>query len=320
VIWFSSLLLPLTMAITYFSVYFLIPRYLFTKDYGRLLLFSFYTLSASAYFMVLIIYGVLIFHKKFDAALIPPMVKNFFFIMILVYMIVILVSFISILNRNFEIEKKNRDLMNKMLTAQLQLKDQELTYLKKQIHPHFLFNTLNTIYGLALKKSAHTPDVILRLSNLLDYILYQVDKPMVSLKEEVLHIKEYIELERIRFRETLDVAFRSNEIDERIRIAPMLLIPFVENAFKHGILQDGQLRIRIVIEAGLETLKFNIENAAHPPAETPGENGLGLNNFEKRLALHYSGNYHLEYGYSGGWYRAALIINNLQKINENRED
>lgn len=320
VIWFSSLLLPLTMAITYFSIYFLLPRYLFTKDYGRLLLYSFYTLAASAYFIVLIIYGVLVFYKKFDAALIPPMVKNFFFIMILVYMVVILVSFISILNRSFEIEKKNRDLMNKMLTTQLQLKEQELTYLKKQIHPHFLFNTLNTIYGLALKKSARTPDVILRLSNLLDYILYQVDKPGVSLKEEVLHIKEYIELERIRFRETLDVEFLSSEIDERIRIAPMLLIPFVENAFKHGALQDGKLRIRIAIEANLQVLKFTIENTSHPAEELSGENGMGLENLEKRLKLHYSGDYQLEYGYSEGWHRAALTINNLQLINENRED
>ena len=100
----------------------------------------------------------------------------------------------------------------------------------------------------------------------------------------------------------------------------MLLIPFVENAFKHGALQDGLLRIRITIGASLQTLKFRIENSAHPSRDISGENGLGLDNFEKRLALHYSGNYHLECGYSEGWYRAALTINNLQLINENRED
>ncbi len=102
-----------------------------------------------------------------------------------------------------------------MLTAQLQFKEQELHYLKKQIHPHFLFNTLNTIYGLALKQSSHTPEIILRLSNLLDYILYQVDKPRVTLKEEVMHIREYIELERIRFQDTLEIEFSSSDIDER---------------------------------------------------------------------------------------------------------
>ncbi len=203
VIWFSSLLLPITIATTYFSIYYLIPKHLFPKEYGRLALFSFFTLVASAYFIVLIIYGCMIIYKGFDAGNIPPMVKNFFFILILVYLVVGLVSFITILNRSFITEQKNNDLQHKMLSAQLQFKEQKLNYLKNQIHPHFLFNTLNTIYGLALKQSAHTPEIILKLSNLLDYILYQVEKPRVSLKEEVLHIKEYIDLEKIRFQDTL---------------------------------------------------------------------------------------------------------------------
>ncbi len=110
----------------------------------------------------------------------PPMSKNFLFILILVYLIVGVVSFVSILNHSFETASKNRELQNKILNAQLQFKEQELLYLKRQIHPHFLFNTLNTIYGLALKQSKHTPDIIMKLSNLLDYILYQVNKPKVD--------------------------------------------------------------------------------------------------------------------------------------------
>ena len=190
VIWFSSLLLPVTIAITYFSIYYLIPKQLFQKEYGRFVLYSFFTLVASSYFIVLIIYGCMIIYRRFDVGNIPPMVKNFFFILILVYLVVGLVSFTTILNRSFKTEKRNKDLQNKMLTAQLQFKEQELNNLKKQIHPHFLFNTLNTIYGLALKQSKHTPEVILKLSNLLDYILYQVEKPRVSMSEEVLHIGE----------------------------------------------------------------------------------------------------------------------------------
>ena len=196
VIWFSSLLLPITIAVTYFSIYYLIPKHLFPKEYAKFAMYSFFTLVASSYFIVLIIYGCLFLYKKFDVTNIPPMVKNFFFILILVYLVVGLVSFITILNRSFKTEKRNKDLQNKMLSAQLQFKEQELNHLKKQIHPHFLFNTLNTIYGLALKQSKHTPEIILKLSNLLDYILYQVEKPRVSLREEVLHIKEYIELKR----------------------------------------------------------------------------------------------------------------------------
>lgn len=313
VVWFSSLLLPLTIAITYFFVYYLIPRHLFIKEYRRFILYSFYVLVASSYFIVVIIYGCMIIYRKFDASNIPPMVKNFFFILILVYLVVGIVSFVTILNKSFMTEKRNKNLQNKMLSAQLQFKEQELHYLKKQIHPHFLFNTLNTIYGLALKQSEHTPEVILKLSNLLDYILYQVDKPRVSLKEEVLHINEYIELEKIRFLDTLDIELNTSEIDEGIQIAPMLLIPFVENAFKHGALKEGYLRIRIDLKVNKHKLNFNIRNSVQPKGSGKAENGIGLENFRKRLDLNYTDNYILKREISNGWYQATLNIPDLNK-------
>ena len=314
--WFSSFLLPLTMAISYFAVYFLIPKYLFTRQYGKFALFSFYTLAASSYFIVLIIYGCMFIYQGFNPSKIPPMVKNFFFILILVYLVVGLVSFITILNRNFRTEKRNKDLQNKILTAQLQIKEQELNYLKKQIHPHFLFNTLNTIYGLALKQSVHTPEIILKLSNLLDYILYQVDKPRVSLNEEVEHIREYIELEKIRFQESLKVEFRVGDMDKQIVIAPMLLIPFVENAFKHGEIVNGFLQIHIDIQLQGSSLDFRINNSIQMSDEFEKPKGLGLDNFRKRLDLNYEDNYKLENSIKGNWYSASLQIPDLNKIND----
>src|SRR6056297_2192205 len=125
VIWFSSLLVPLTMGVTYFAVYYLIPKYLLMHQYGKFFLFSFYVLVASSYFIVLIIYGCLIFVKKWDATNIPPMMKNFFFVLLLVYLVVIVVCFVTALNHNFKTERKNKELKNKILTAQLQLKEQE---------------------------------------------------------------------------------------------------------------------------------------------------------------------------------------------------
>jgi len=313
VIWFSSLLLPLTMAITYFAVYYLIPRYLIRKQYGRFILFTFYTLLATAYFIVLLIYGCLIFYKKMDARAIPPMVKNFFFILILVYLVVGLVSFVYILNHSFRAERRNRDLQNLMLTAQLQFKEQELSYLKKQIHPHFLFNTLNTLYGMAMKRSENTPEVILKLSNLLDYILYQVDKPLVSLDEEIAHIREYIELERIRFRDTLEVSFREEGQPGQVRIAPMILIPLVENAFKHGEQVNGKLQIDVAVRAFTTELDFRISNSAGMAAGEKREQGIGLENLRKRLEINYGGNYTLENKFEGGQYRARLTLNDLQQ-------
>ena len=130
-------------------------------------------------------------------------------------------------------------LENKILETQLKLKEQQLNYLKMQIHPHFLFNTLNTMYGFALKKADDTPEMILKLSNLLDYLLYKVDKPFVLLADDIDHIKDYIELEKMRFNETLKIHFSTQNISENIKIAPMLLLPFIENSFKHGAIKNS---------------------------------------------------------------------------------
>lgn len=202
-------------------------------------------------------------------------------------------------------------MQNKILETQLQLKEQELHYLKRQIHPHFLFNTLNTIYGFALKQSKQTPEIILKLSNLLDYILYQVNKPRVSLKEEVLHIKEYIELEKIRFQDTLRVTFSNGVIDEKIQVAPMILIPFVENAFKHGGIVDGFLQIKIKIEVKKDHLYFRIENTVKQEEIQTGKAGIGLENIKKRMELNYRDNYSLENIIQDNWYTAKLKIRKL---------
>ncbi|MDA3954131.1 MAG: histidine kinase [Bacteroidales bacterium] len=314
VMWFTSILLPLTMLITYFIVYFLIPRYLLEKKYWQFALYSFYTLIFSAYLIVLVIYACLIFLLSFNISIMPPMSKNFLFILILVYLVVGMVSFVSILNHNFKIDSRNKELQNKILATQLQLKDQELNYLKKQIHPHFLFNTLNTIYGFAIKQSKQTPEIILKLSNLLDYILYQINKPRVSLKEEILHIKEYIELEKIRFQDTLKIVFSANEIDDKIQIAPMLLIPFIENAFKHGNIIDGSLKVEINILITDYQLDFSIKNTVLSNSKEKESNGIGLENLRKRLDLHYANNYSLKKEVKDNWYAVKLSITNLKLI------
>lgn len=314
VIWFSSLLLPVTIAVTYFATYFLIPRYLLQRKYGQFFLYSFYILLASSYAIVLIIYGCLIFLKKWDAADIPPMIKNFFFILILVYLITGMVGFVTILNSKFKSDNKNKELQNKILNTQLQIKEQELQYLKMQIHPHFLFNTLNTIYGFALKKSEKTPEMILKLSNLLDYILYQIDKPRVTLLQEVKHIEEYIELERVRFKESLKVAFSVKELNPNIQIAPMLLLPFVENTFKHGGLLNGFLQVKIDLEVEDNQLHFFISNTIKKESAQKKENGIGLENIKKRLDLHYKDSYEIEKSIIDSWYHVKLKLLKLNEI------
>lgn len=244
----------------------------------------------------------------------PPMSKNFLFILILVYLIVGIRSFSSILSHNFKVDTKNKELENKILNTQLQLKQQELNYLKQQIHPHFLFNTLNTIYGFAIRQSKQTPDIILKLSNLLDYILYQINKPQVSLREEVLHIQEYIELEKIRFQDNLKVETSINEIDKTIQIAPMLLIPFVENAFKHGEIVNGYLQINVQCKVENNQLHFVISNSVKEHEETINNHGIGLENIGKRLDLHYKDSYQLKSQIKDNTYIVELIINKLNNF------
>ena len=312
--WFSSLLLPLAAAVSYFTVYYLIPRYLLQNKYRQFILYSFYTFVFASYMIALIIYGCLIFLFDLNINAMPPMSKNFFFILILLYLVVGVVSSISILNHNFTTTSRNKELQNKILATQLQLKDQELHYLKSQIHPHFLFNTLNTIYGLSIKQSKQTPETILRLSNLLDYILYQVNKPRVRLNEEVQHIKEYIELEKIRFEDSLRVVFRSDNIPGDAEIAPMLLIPLVENAFKHGSIINGYLSIDVNIGLNEERMDFSVSNTFLGESSDNKEGGLGIENILKRLELHYSDNYKLEKEIKDKRYSVYLSIYNINKI------
>jgi len=311
VTWFSSFLLPVTMITSYFVVYYLIPKFLLTKKYILFALYSAYTLVFSTYLIIVAILGSFIFLSDMEVKNMPPMSRNYVFILILVYLVVFIVSFISLLNHNFKTQTENKELQNKILETQLQIKSQELNYLKKQIHPHFLFNTLNTIYGFALKQSKDTPDIILKLSNLLDYILYQVNKPQVSLKEEILHIKEYIDLEKIRFQDTLVVSFKSEDIPDYVQIAPMLLMPFVENAFKHGSLIDGYLKVNIKVHLVEDQLQFEINNTYLNDGVKSNKEGIGLENIKKRLNLLYKNNHELQINNSDNMYIVNLNISNL---------
>jgi hypothetical protein len=203
--------------------------------------------------------------------------------------------------------EQKKKLETKILATQLQLKEQELNYLKMQIHPHFLFNTLNTIYGFSLKKADETPEMILKLSNLLDYLLYQADKPFVLLTEEIQHIKDYIALEHLRFNNTLNVVFNHINTSESDKIAPMLLIPFVENSFKHGSLTNGVLHISIDLTSTLDKIIFSIENTSS--ANDTGSKGIGLENIKKRLDLLYNNNYDLNIQHTKGIFKVHLELN-----------
>ena len=288
---FSLFLMPVTISISYFFYFFLIPNYLLKKKQGLFFLYTIYTFIISFFFIVLsILYG-LVFSEKFKLNDYTPITKGVIFIILGIYFIVFIVITITLLIHNYKSTLKSEDLKNKFLQTQLQLKEQELKFLKMQIHPHFLFNTLNTLYGFALKKSDDAPDMILKLSNLLDYILYQVDKPSVLLSDEIKHIENYIALEKMRFQESLEVNFTKELHVENIEVAPMLLLPFIENSFKHGVQINDILKVDVFLKTSNNQLDFTVKNTAKKHVQT--KSGIGLDNIKKRLKMLFNTNHTL---------------------------
>lgn len=303
---FSTFLMPITIGTTYVFIYKLIPDYLIPKRYFRFGVYTLYTLIISSYLIVLSVFYGLIYLSNFNIEGMAPLSRNIHSVTVAVYFVVILVSAFKLLQLTLKQSTKQAQLESEILESQLKLKMQELQHLKMQIHPHFLFNTLNTLYGFALQKSDKTPEMILKLSNLLDYILYQTDKPKVSINEEVSHIKDYISLEKIRFGERLVVDFEGTSFSETIHIAPMLLLPFVENSFKHGALKNGLLKIKIRLKFNNNSIDFYIENTADK--ENVHHSGIGLENIKRRLELIYKNDYDLDIKFENDRFKVSLNL------------
>lgn len=163
----------------------------------------------------------------------------------------------------------------------------ELSFLKSQINPHFLFNTLNSIYALARKKSDDTPQVVLKLSKLLRYVLYETSMKQTEIYKEIDFLKDYISLQTIRFDNRLKADFTVDIDDDNALILPLLLIPVVENAFKHGASQStNQSFINISLKLKSGVLYFCVENSFEF-AEHESNNGIGLKNLKRQLELSY---------------------------------
>jgi LytS/YehU family sensor histidine kinase len=178
-----------------------------------------------------------------------------------------------------------------------QKKTTELNLLKNQLNPHFLFNTLNNLYALALKKSDKTPEVIAKLSEILDYILYQCKDNYVSINKEVELLENYIALEKVRYGSRVEVIFE-NQINRNVNIAPLILLTFVENAFKHGVSQElNKALIELSIDTSDTEITFKLKNSkpkAYAENVISEKDSIGMENTEKQLDLLYPNAYELQ--------------------------
>ncbi len=188
----------------------------------------------------------------------------------------------------------------------------ELAFLKAQVDPHFLFNTLNTLYALALEEGgARTADSIARLGALMRYNLHDAQADRISLEKELAYLSHYVELQRLRLTEKTVVVY-DERIDEKIAsrywIAPMLLLPYIENAFKHGVSTSVPTRIGITITIHEGALELEATNDVAPRADEGVASGVGLRNAGERLALLYPGAYEVNVASSAEHYRVHLSI------------
>lgn len=185
----------------------------------------------------------------------------------------------------------------------------ELKFLRNQTNPHFLFNTLNNIYALARKNSDDTPGAIMKLSKLLRFMLYETGKPSIQIGDEIRMLDDYIDLQKMRYDEMLSIKF-SREIDnEAEQITPSLLLPFVENAFKHGASESRcESYIQINLQLKNSILNFNIENTIEDNNMPKEDENIGLNNVKRQLELMYK-DYDLQVGHSDRLFNVFLTIN-----------
>ncbi|UKT63861.1 sensor histidine kinase [Pedobacter mucosus] len=186
-------------------------------------------------------------------------------------------------------------------------REMELQFLKSQLNPHFLFNSLNNIYSLAYQKSDKTADAIMKLSEIMRYMIYESNTPTVSLSKEVDYLTNYIELQKIRFKDGAYIQLTLNgEIDDQ-KIVPLMLISFVENAFKHGVVTDPAEPVKINIIANQKILHFSVINKKNQQNKD-ALGGVGLINVERRLQLIYPDRYKLNVVNSATHYTCELMI------------
>lgn len=282
----SLCMLPFVMFATYFTIYLVLPLYL----KHRKLFFSF---IGVIWILLISTLGERIFLRKLNGL---PITFDTLFSLSYVYLlletnfIVATAVAIKIVKKWFDQQQEKHDMEKINLKTELDL-------LKAQLHPHFLFNTMNNLYALSIEKSAKTSESIAKISNLLRSILYECNDSEITLDKEIKLIENYIDLERMRYGSRLDIKFSvSGELENRT-IAPMILFTFVENCFKHGSSKDPKNpRIEINLNVSRDEIVFFAENSKPKIIENlpeQKERGIGLNNVKKRLKIIYGENYKL---------------------------
>ncbi len=286
--------LPFHLSFVYFQLYVLVPKFLLERKFLSYVLLT--ALVTKIFITACRLTFSFVIYEIRNGVPAPPLDLSQLFLLdprelktvFSLFMITGVALSIKLLKKWFYEHDRNLQVEKEKLTMEVEM-------LKAQVHPHFLFNTLNNLYSLTLTHSGKAPMVVTHLSDLLRYMLYECDAKEVPLGKEIEVLKKYVELEKLRYGERMDVSFSCSGNTQSLVIAPLLLLPFVENSFKHGMSEElDQCWINIHLHAKDRQLTFNLSNSCNHdnPSEIAG--GIGLENIKKRLALIYPGKYKLD--------------------------
>ncbi|MBN1300491.1 MAG: histidine kinase [Melioribacteraceae bacterium] len=299
---------PIYIGATYTVLYHLIPKFLLQKRYKKFIVWLIYIALATAYLEIIITIVLLtarIQPAAYFKEAITPTSLDIYLRLIGIFMVVFFASSIKLLKHWLNAQRINQQLIKEKLEA-------ELNMLKSQVHPHFLFNTLNNLYALTLNKSDKSPEVVLKLSAILDYILYQCNDEVIPVQKEIELIQNYIDLEKLRYGDRAKIEFEVTGLKDVKMISPLILFPFIENAFKHGIskISSGGW-IKIKLNSSADKIMFRVSNSCANDKVDPNNssgNGIGLGNVRKRLELIYRDHYKLNINRLHNQFNAELTI------------
>ena len=270
----------------YFNALILVNSLLENKKYVSFFFGAFFLIFITGIFRYILLK---IFTDTSLNIVMPQKAGRLLFVALLTMFIVILIStFYQLLQNRIRKEKINREIINRQNEAQLQ-------FLKAQINPHFLFNTLNNIYALAVTKSEKTPEMILKLSEMLRYVIYDSREKKVQLTKEIEHISKFIELFQMKSETPQNITFQEEGKSGGLLIEPMILIPFVENCFKHTDFETNENAfIKIILAVGNKSVKFiTLNSKDESDRQKDKTGGVGLENIRRRLELNYKNKYDL---------------------------
>lgn len=293
----------INISLFYLNFLWLIPRFLDRNQYRRYALVTALAVIAYAFFK----YFISVYSRPYEQSATSKAhafsLSEYFINAIITNVVFVFMSTALKFTVDwFQNERVQRDLENQRLSA-------ELAFLKSQINPHFLFNSLNSIYSLAYQQSEDTPGAILKLAEIMRYMLYECNDSQVELAKELQYLQSYIEMQKIRYAGNVYINFVVNGDSTRLKIAPLLLISFIENAFKHGVANDPEQPIQFRITAGEDSMCLYVHNKKHKHNRDAG-GGIGLHNVKRRLDLLYPGHYTLDIKDEADSYSCELKLNN----------